>query len=516
MTQPEDPAVPRPAPSGGEAPPQAGDKPAPLRFEGAFVRYVPRPSSAASPSPPPAAPPTAPASPPPLVPATDPTPGEGSATTTDPAADAAAAMARMQQRLDRIAELQRPPPAAPKVASDGAPAAQPAAGRRHNLEPWIVAATAFVASLLVLGSYLAFAVPGPWLASEAPRRFGVEAMQLTRGNGVRAGDELVVQAPGDGGIAIVSLATDLPATRFRGLAWDVTDLPPNVQVRVLWLSDTDPGRINSLPAIVEAGRVRPVIVAGASGWMGRIRGLGLSVAGALPRPYRVGAVSAKPMGAAELLSDRAAEWLAFESWNGTSINVVVGGSEVQDLPLPAAVGLAVGVATLLLLLLHRLRPALLPHLGIGIAVLFLGGWLVLDLRWSANLGRQVALTTSTFAGKSDLDRRLADVDGVLYEFIDRARAVLPPSPQRVWVVSDAPFFNGRAAYHLYPHNVHFQPRDRTMPDPSFIKPGDWLLVFNRRGVEFNARNETLRWDGGAELPAELKLPGNAAALFQFK
>ncbi len=259
-----------------------------------------------------------------------------------------------------------------------------------------------------------------------------------------------------------------------------------------------------------------MIVAGAPGWMGRIRGLGLSVAGALPRPYRVNAVSAKPMGAAELLSDRAAEWLAFEGWNGTSINVVVGGAESQDLPLPVAVGLAVGIAILLLLLIHRLRPALLPHVGTGVAVVFLGGWLVLDLRWSANLARQVALTTSTFAGKDDRDRRLADVDGVLYEFIDRARAVLPPSPQRVWVVSDAPFFNGRAAYHLYPHNVHFQPRDRTMPDPGFIKPGDWLLVFNRRGVEFNARNETVRWDGGAELPAELKLPGNAAALFRFK
>ena len=278
---------------------------------------------------------------------------------------------------------------------------------------------------------------------------------------------------------------------------------------MLWFSDTDPERIRSLPAVVEAGRVRPVIVDGAPGWAGRIQGLGLSVAGALPRPFRVTTVTAKAMGAGAMLSDRAAEWLAFEGWNGASINVVAGGADAQDLPLPAAVGVATGIAILLLLLLHRWRPALLPHVGTGIAVVFLGGWLLLDLRWSTNLARQVALTTTTFAGKSDRDRRLADVDGVLYEFIDRARAVLPPSPQRIWVVSDAPFFNGRAAYHLYPHNVHFQPRDRTMPDRSVIRPGDWLLVFNRRGVEFNARNETVRWDGGAELPAELKLPGTA-------
>ena len=421
-------------------------------------------------------------------------------------------MARMQQRLDRIAGRRGPTHAA---SSGHAPVARSAA-RRWKLEPWIVGTAALVACLLVVGAYLAFAVPGPWLASEAPRRFGVDEMQLTRGSGARTGGELLVHAPGEGGIAIVSLSTDLPATRYRGLAWDVTDLPSGAQVRVLWFSDTDPGRINSLPAIVEAGRVQPVIVAGAPGWTGRIRGLGLTVAGALPRPVRITAVAAKPMGAAELLSDRAAEWLALEVWNGTSINVVVGGADVQYLPLPAVVGVAAGIAILLLLLLHRLRPTLLPHIGIGVAAVFLGGWLLLDLRWSANLARQVALTTSTFAGKSDRDRRLADVDGVLYDFIDQARAVLPPSPQRVWVVSDAPFFNGRAAYHLYPHNVHFQPRDRTMPSPNFIKPGDWLLVFNRRGVEFNPRNETVRWDGGAELPAELMLPGNAAALLRFK
>jgi hypothetical protein len=441
--------------------------------------------------------------------------GEDSAAAADPAAEAAAAMARMQQRLDRIGELRRPASPPANVAPDDSRAGPPAGRLRHS-EPWIVASAIFGAFLLVVGTYLVFAVPGPWLVGDTPRRFAVEAMQLIRGSGVRAGDEFVVQVPDDRGIAILSLPADLPAERYRGLAWDVADLPPKAEVRVLWLSDTDPGRINSLPAIVEAGRVRPVIVAGAPGWSGRIRGLGLSVAGALPRPFRVRAVTAKPMDATEILSDRAGEWLAFEGWSGTSINVVVGGAEVQDFPLPAFLAAAVGVAALLLAAVHRLRPALLPHVGTGIAVVFLGAWLMLDLRWTANLARQVAATTVAFAGKADRDRRLADVDGVLYEFVERARAVLPSAPQRIWVASDAPFFNGRAAYHLYPNDVHFAPRDRAMPDRRWVKPGDWLLVFHRRGVEYNPSNETLRWDGGTEVPAVLRLPGNSAALFQFK
>ena len=41
------------------------------------------------------------------------------------------------------------------------------------------------------------------------------------------------------------------------------------------------------------------------------------------------------MGAIELLRDRVGEWLAFERWNGASINTITGGADVQDLPLPA-------------------------------------------------------------------------------------------------------------------------------------------------------------------------------------
>ena len=418
-------------------------------------------------------------------------------------------MALMQQRLDRIGEISRRAEAAARPAP-----ANPA--RARNREPWIVALAALVGIVLVVGAYLASAVPGAWFPGDSPRTFRAEAMQLTRGSGTRADGAIVVEAPGEGGVAIVSLPTDLASQRIRGIAWEVADLPAGAQVRVLWFADTDPGRVNSLPAVVEAGRVRPAIVAGAPGWNGRIRGLGLSVGGALPRPFRVRAVTAKPMGAFEILSDRVGEWRAFEGWNGTSINVVVGGAEVQDFPLPALLAAIVGITVLLLLAVHRLRPALLPHAGTGIAVVFLVAWLLVDLRWTANLARQVAVTFDTFAGKADRDRRLADVDGVLYEFIERSRTVLPPTPQRIWIASDAPFFNGRAAYHLYPNDVHFAPRDRAMPDARWVKAGDWLLVFNRRGVEYNPRNETLRWDGGAEVPAVLKLPGNSAALFQFK
>jgi hypothetical protein len=255
-----------------------------------------------------------------------------------------------------------------------------------------------------------------------------------------------------------------------------------------------------------------VQVAGAPGWFGTIKGLGLVVTGALPEPVRVRGVIAKPMGALEVLGDRLAEWLSLESWTGTSINVVVGGADMQDLPMPIAVAAVVGLAALLLCALH-LRREWVPDVARGVAAVFIVGWLLLDLRWAANLSRQVGLTWTAYAGKTEREKQLAGADGELFAFVERARAALPAAPQRVWVASDQPYFNGRAAYHLYPHNVEFDPRGRAMPDRSWLRTGDWLLVFARRGVEYDAARAMLRWDGQPELAADIKARGDHAGLF---
>ena len=342
-------------------------------------------------------------------------------------------------------------------------------------------------------------------------------MQLTRGSGARTGGELLVQAPGEGGIAIVSLATDLPATRYRGLAWDVTDLPSGAQVRVLWFSDTDPGRINSLPAIVEAGRVRPVIVGGAPGWTGRIRGLGLTVAGALPRPVRITAVAAKPMGAVELLSDRAAEWLAFEVWNGTSINVVVGGADVQDLPLPAVVGVAAGIAILLLLLVHRLRP---------------------DAAASHRHRRRCGVPRRLAAARPALERQPRAAGCADDEHVRRQERSRPapgrrrrralrlhrPGARRAAAFAAAGLGRLRRAVLQRSCGLSPVPAQRALPAArshdagSEASSGPATGCWCSTGAASSSTPATRRCAGtaGAELPAELKLPGNAAALFRFK
>ena len=138
---------------------------------------------------------------------------------------------------------------------------------------------------------------------------------------------------------------------------------------------------------------------------------------------------------------------------------------------------------------------------------------VLDARWAWNLGRQVQVTMAQFAGQDVRSRHLAGDDGPLYAFIEKARPLLPASPARMFVIADTPYFRDRAAYHLYPHNVYFDPLTNAIPPASTLHSGDWLVVYQQRGIQYSPSEKRLRWEGGQNVAAELKLVDGLGALF---
>jgi hypothetical protein len=363
-------------------------------------------------------------------------------------------------------------------------------------------------------AYLAIAVPGSWFPGAAPKAWAAGSLTLARGVGSVVGDELVVDAPDASGMVLVSVIGKFRSSDYPAVAWAAIGVPDSAVVRLLWFSDYTPQTLSSAPVAIEAGRPLPTLVAGDRGWVGNISGLALAIQGPLTQPLRIRGVVAKPMGAAEILGDRAREWLAFEGWTGASINTVVGGADIQELSLPALLAAAVALATAIAWLLRRsaMRWRPLPIAAV-LAALFVAASLVLDARWTANLARQVHATWVQYAGKSARDRYLASDDAAVYAFTEKARGVLPAAPARVFVVADADYFRNRAAYHLYPHNVYFDPRANTVPPASALRPGDWLVVYQRRGVQYSAAEQRLRWDDGQSVAAELKLVDAPGALF---
>jgi hypothetical protein len=357
-------------------------------------------------------------------------------------------------------------------------------------------------------------VPGPWFPSAREHFWTARDLTLARGSGSVANQEWVLQSPDAASVFVLSGNADLRSTDYRVVTWIAVGLPPTADARLLWRNDYEPGKVHTMPITVESGRLRPVTVAGDPAWIGRISGIALAVRGPLVTPVRVRGAIARPMSALDVLRDRAREWFAFEGWTGTSINTIVGGADVQDFPLTFAVAMAIAIA-LGLFAAVRWRAGLgVRGIVIAIATLTVLGWMLLDARWTVALVRQSVETRKLYGGKdSDARHRVAE-DAELYKLVSRALEVMPSEPQRVFVAAEAHYFRGRAAYHFYPHNVYFDPRTDRLPPASTMRPGDWLFVYERAGIQYDRSQQMLRWEGGQTHAAELKMIGPGGALFR--
>ena len=365
----------------------------------------------------------------------------------------------------------------------------------------------------VFGRGLVRSVPGSWFPGASTQTVGARGLTLTRGGGGPDGDALAITSLDPSGLALVTANTDLRSTEYPIVAWNGFGFPANADVRFLWRSDYAPGKLNSVAVPVVAGRLAPVTMNRNPDWVGRILGVALAVRGPLGEPVRIVGVSLKPGGATGQVADRVGEWTAFEPWSGTSINTITGGAEVQEVPLPTLLVVA-GLLALAVWAVFAWRRERLAGIPAAAAIVFLAAWIVLDAQWAANLARQATVTRAQYGGKDWRTSHLAAEDGPLFAFIEKARAKLPSSPARVFVVSDAAYFRGRGAYHLYPHNVLFDPFRDTLPQAAWLKPGDYVLVWHRRGVQFNADDRKLRLDGSEPIAAEPVLIEPGAALLR--
>jgi hypothetical protein len=53
-----------------------------------------------------------------------------------------------------------------------------------------------------------------------------------------------------------------------------------------------------------------------------------------------------------------------------------------------------------------------------------------------------------------------------------------------------------------------------MPPAGSIRADDYLVVYQRKGVQYDSAQQLLRWDGGPPIHAQLLLTDVGAALFK--
>lgn len=205
-----------------------------------------------------------------------------------------------------------------------------------------------------------------------------------------------------------------------------------------------------------------------------------------------------PSAFSTLLSD----WMHASVWTGPSINFDYGGPRNAHFPPVLLMALWASFATLCYALLNppwRGFKSLAPY-----AVIWLIGWLALDVRWQWVLGQRLTQTHALYAGLDDEARQLAGPDRNLYPFLREVRGLLAgaSASAKVFIVSSNAngYAAGRARYHLLPHNAYIS--DPSFPHAKQMRPGDYILALRPLPRFAYDRKQRVLLLKGSRLPAE--------------
>lgn len=354
----------------------------------------------------------------------------------------------------------------------------------------VALALAIVTGAIVAAFLVAQSI-GPLFPGRPTLRWGVDDLYSSRGASVRFEGKLAITGTDSRQMAAVTVrhapfdAMGLLAVKVRA-----EGVPENARMTLAWSTDSTGQQVHEVEIPVEEGEPRGVLLSDHPQWRGRITGFAVILQGALPSTVMFEEVLFTPGGIGDTLHELYKGWMWFERWSLRSVNFINGGAPTQLLTLPLVLGAAstiVAVALLLLAPRFRWRPT-----GAALAFVVLAGWLVLDLRWVCNLVQQNGITMRQYGGKSADARQRAAEDGGVYEFAMRAEARIAQGA-RVFVVAPDPYVRARLAFHLRPHNVWFEVHTDRVPEAGWLKPGDHLVVFARRGFGFDPMERMLRW-----------------------
>ncbi len=384
---------------------------------------------------------------------------------------------------------------------------------------WLLAAALLVAAYVFVVVVLVGLDGGdPWGEAKPPIAIAGSAFVLLRGGGYAEGKALRIEQSDPSGVAI-ALAQPQP---FAAGAYPRIELhlhplgPQRPTLALLWHNTEQPSQTFSLPLDWSGDAVAPVRMVGAEGWTGSIVGVAVAVREPLSAPLRLDSLSLAGESFGSLVAEIGKQWSRFYPFRGNSITFPFDEERNDDLPLPIVSALALGLASLGYWVLARNRrwrfDARVP------LMLFLGAWLLLDLRWQINLGRQLVVTAHDFAGESLEEKHATDDDHLLYSFIKDVKSRLPPPPARIFFFADSDAMFNRGSFFLYPYNV-FHPllANSAAPDPGEMRAGEYVVLFLFSGLRYDHAAKALVWpDGRSRATDELLYRDDGPALLRLR
>lgn len=365
---------------------------------------------------------------------------------------------------------------------------------------WLVALLLLLAStLVVLLFYLQYNQPVKGMNSAGPLNWNGDALTLSKGQGYSGHGKLVIKELAKEGVAVASLSpATFQADDYPYVNWVITDAAPGVEMELLW--HTAENRTFTRPFVWVPHNESPLQMAEDKNWRGQITGLALVIKGTLATPITVAGISLGSASSQRAPLNTVKKWFALDRWKGTSINYVDEDAVEQGAPpvLTIAAIILLALASYLILAKIRILPL---NIAVVWGMMFFC-WLALDVRWQANLFRQLDLTRQQFSGKSWEDKHLAAEDGQLFDLMQKIKTKLQPTQSHVFLFADDAYTRGRSAYHLLPLNVM---SSRDLFSAGQFKSGDFIIILGKDDVEFDPSLNLMKWEPQQQLKADLLL-----------
>ena len=337
-----------------------------------------------------------------------------------------------------------------------------------------------------------------------------------QGSGRKQDRSFVLESPGPEGVSV--LTVQLPpfrASEFTHVEWTIASPLQPPELRFLWRTREHPRRnyTKRLPWLVTGAA--PLHLTPEDGWSGTITGVALVVSPGMTTPIRVDALRMASPSVIAATDELASDWSERHRLRGYSVNYPFDAERGHELPALIAVAVAVGLAGALYLVLARWRRW--PLDGRALWAIFLAGWLLLDLRWQANLGREALDRGLRFAGKSTEEMHRAADDASLFALMEAMKGALPSTPSRLFLYCDNDFLCARAAFMLYPQNLFRVAYAKRAPvRPEELHAGDHLLLVYSRALGYDRERRLAVWPDGASKPADEILLQREALLLRIR
>ncbi len=394
--------------------------------------------------------------------------------------------------------------------------AQIVAGPGPRASWWFIAGGLFA---LALAGVLAFVVVrSSNVLTDAPAPIVADGADLVavEGAGRKDGKAFILEAPGAEGIAVVTAQlAPFRAQEFSRVEWTLSSAQAPPDLAVVWRTREHPRRNYTKRVRWLMSGAAPLELTPEDGWSGTITGVGLLVGPGLTMPLRVRELRIASYSAIGTADESVRQWAEPVPLRGYSVNFPFDAERGHDLPLLPAVAAAEALAIGLYLTLARWRGW--PRDRRVVWGIFVVGWLLLDLRWQANLWREARERGLRFAGKTTAEMHLAADDAALYQLIEKMKSALPAAPSRVFLYCDNDNLCARAAFMLYPQNLYRAFHwGRTLPTPEEMHEGDHVLLVYSRALGYDREHHTIVWGDGRTKPADEVLLEAGALLLRVR